>query len=168
MVSRIYEREIQSWWDNHLDQFISQQPDQWQQREKTIKDQVLFFESASDLYKIFWGKFLEELYNWLRRLQVKTLQGGQRKVCRKWTHVNLVALHQLDTDLTRAVDFWVQSTLEGYIMEFAAQCQQSFSKVEDIFRSGLRGELLKEIPLWIKALMVDEGLIEFHKYEMET
>ena len=43
-----------------------------------------------------------------------------------------------------------------------------FSKAEDIFRSGLRGELLKEIPLWIKALMVDEGLMEFQKSEMKT
>ena len=40
--------------------------------------------------------------------------------------------------------------------------------MEDIFISGLRGGLLREIPLWIKALMVDEGLMEFQKAEMET
>ena len=58
--------------------------------------------------------------------------------------------------------------MEGYTVEFAAKCYQYFSKAEDIFRSGLCRELLKEIPLWIKALMVDEGLMEFQKYEMET
>ena len=53
-------------------------------------------------------------------------------------------------------------------MEFTAKCYQSFSKAEATFRSGLRGRLLKEIPLWIKALMVDEGLMEFHKASMEA
>ena len=53
-------------------------------------------------------------------------------------------------------------------MEFSVECYQSFSKAEAIFCSGLRGKLLKEIPLWIKALMVDEGLMEFQKTVMEA
>ena len=62
----------------------------------------------------------------------------------------------------------MESTVDRYIVEFAAECYQSFSREEDIFRSGLRGKLLKEIALWIKALMVDEGLMEFQKFEMEA
>ena len=62
----------------------------------------------------------------------------------------------------------MQSTLEGYIVEFAAECYPSFSKEKDVFRLGLCGGLLREIPLWIKALMVDEGPMEFQKSEMET
>ena len=58
--------------------------------------------------------------------------------------------------------------MEGYIVEFTAECYQFFSKVEDVFRSGLHGGILREIALWIKALMVDEGLMEFQKSEMET
>ena len=83
-------------------------------------------------------------------------------------HEDLVAPHRLDTELTRAVDFWVESTLDGYIVEFATECHQYFSRAEAIFRSGLRGKLLKEIPLWIKALMIDEGLMEFPKSRMEA
>ena len=83
-------------------------------------------------------------------------------------HGDLVALHQLDTELTRAVDFWVGTTLDEYIVEFAVECYQSFSKAEAIFHSGLRGRLLKEILLWIKALMVDEVLMECHKASMEV
>ena len=75
MVSWISERELRSWWYNHLDQFISQQAELRQQREKTVKDRVLFSESASDLYEILWGKFPEELYNWLQRLCIKSLPG---------------------------------------------------------------------------------------------
>ena len=44
-----------------------------------------------------------------------------QKINRKWVHGDLVALHRLDTELTRAVDFWVETTLDGYIMEFAAE-----------------------------------------------
>ena len=96
------------------------------------------------------------------------LRDGSRKINRRWIHGDLVALHRLSTELTRAVDFWVETTLDGYIVEFAAECYQSFSKSKAIFHSGLRGKLLKEIPLWIKALMVDEGLMEFHKASMEV
>ena len=79
-----------------------------------------------------------------------------------------MALHRLNIDLTRDVDFWVESTLDGYIVEFAMKCYQYFSRAEDTFRSRLREKLLKEIPLWIKALMVDEGLMGFQKEDMEA
>ena len=66
------------------------------------------------------------------------------------------------------MDFCAETTLDGYIVEFSTECYQSFSKAKAIFRSRLRGKLLKEIPLWIKALMVDEGLMEFEKSSMEA
>ena len=99
---------------------------------------------------------------------MKVPRDSSRKINRKWVHGDLVALHQLNTELTRAVNFWVETTLDGYIVEFATDCYQSFSKAEAIFRSGLRWKLLKEISLWIKALMVDEGLMEFQKPSMEA
>ena len=104
----------------------------------------------------------------MQRFQTKTVKGKSQRINRKWAHEDLVTLHRLNTDLTRAVDFWVESTLEGYIVEFAAECYQYFSREEGTFRSGLRGKLLKEIPLWIKALMVDEGLMVFQKARMEV
>ena len=100
MVSQIFEREIRSWWDNHLDQCIAQKIELIRQKEKIIKDLVLFSDSASDTYEIFWGKFPEELYNWLWRLQTKTVKEKSRKINRKWVHKDLVALHRLNTDLT--------------------------------------------------------------------
>ena len=63
MVSQIFKKEIRNWWDNHLDQFIAQQAELRQQREKAVKNQVLFSESTSDIYEIFWGKFPQDLYN---------------------------------------------------------------------------------------------------------
>ena len=168
MVSRIFEGAIRRWWDDHLDHFITQQAELIKKKEAAVRELVLFSDSASDTYEIFWGRFPTDLYNWLRRLRAKVAQEGLRKINRRWAHEDLVALHRVDTELTRAVDFWVKTTLEGYVVEFAAECYQSFSKAEAVFHAGPRGKLLKEIPLWIKALMVDEGLIDFHKISMEA
>lgn len=168
MVSRIFRGEIRRWWDNHLDQFIAQHVELTNQRERLLKDLVLFSNSVSDTYEILWGKFHSYLYNWLQRFQTRIPRDISWMINHKWVHGDLVALHRLDTELTRMVDFWVETTLDGYIVEFAIECYQSFLKAEAIFHSGLGGKLLKEIPLWIKALMVDEGLMEFQKSSMEA
>ena len=52
MVSRIFEGEIRIWWDNNLDQFIAQQAELTNQKEKVLKDLVLFSDFASDTYEI--------------------------------------------------------------------------------------------------------------------
>jgi hypothetical protein len=57
------------------------------------------------------------------------------------------------------VDFWVQTTLEGYIIIFVLENHQSFSKAEVIFKEGSRGILLQEIPLWLKKFLAEEGML---------
>ena len=52
MVSRIFEGEIQRWWDNHLDQFVAQQAELTNQKERVFKDLILFSDSVSDTYEI--------------------------------------------------------------------------------------------------------------------
>ena len=88
-----------------MDQFIAQQEELTNQKERVLKDLVLFSDSASDTYEILWGKFPSDLYNWLWRLQTKVPRDSSRKINRKWVHGDLVALHRLDNELTRATDF---------------------------------------------------------------
>ena len=130
MVSRIFEGEIRRWWDNHVDHFIAQQAAVTKKGEVAIRELILFLDSAGDTYEIFWGRFPTDLYNWLRRLRATVPREGLRKINRRWAHGDLVALHRLNTELTRAADFWVKTTLEGYTVEFAVECYQSFSKAE--------------------------------------
>ena len=136
MVSRIFEGAIRRWWDDHLDHFITQQAELIKKKEAAVRELVLFSDSASDTYEIFWGRFPTDLYNWLRRLRATVPQEGSRKINYRWAHEDLVALHQVDTELTRAVDFWVRTTLEGYAVEFAAECYQSFSRRRLFFTQG--------------------------------
>jgi hypothetical protein len=56
--------------------------------------------------------------------------------------------------------------IEGYIIEFAAENHQSFSWEEEIFKKGAREKLLREIPLWIKAFLVEEGMLIISPIDM--
>jgi hypothetical protein len=119
---------------------------------------VFYSEPASDQYKIFWIRFPEEVFQWLDHLQEAPEYKDRVKRKYNWTVEGLVTLHHLDHLISRAVDFWVQTVLEGYIIEFSAENHQYFSKEEAIFKEGARGRLLWEIPLWIKVLLVEEGM----------
>jgi hypothetical protein len=66
----------------------------------------------------------------------------------------------------QAIDFWVNTTLEGYIIEFPTEKHQSFSYPEEIFKKDTRGRLLREIPLWIKVFLMEEGMLTMSPTEM--
>jgi hypothetical protein len=53
----------------------------------------------------------------------------------------------------RPIDLWVNTTLEGYIIEFVVDNHPSFSQAEVDFKKDARGRMLREIPLWIKVFL---------------
>jgi hypothetical protein len=59
----------------------------------------------------------------------------------------------------KVVDFWFDQVKEGYIIEFSIEYNDSFSEAERKFVVGPRKRLLEEIPLWIKMLFVEKGLM---------
>jgi hypothetical protein len=48
---------------------------------------------------------------------------------------------------------------EGYIIEFVVEYTDSFSEAERKFVEGPRRRLLEEIPLWIKMLFMEKGMM---------
>jgi len=96
----------------------------------------------------------------LRHLHIKGGAGTRCGSPRNGITVDLAELHREDIKLKRVVDFWVQASLETYVIEFTTKGHLSFSKAKVVFRYGLRGRLLKEIRLWIKFL-VEEKLLPF-------
>jgi len=62
----------------------------------------------------------------------------------------------------------VKTIVEGYVVKFATESYQSFSKVAAMFGSGLRGELIREVSMWIKMFMVEEGLLLLPTTRMEV
>jgi hypothetical protein len=98
------------------------------------RDYVFYSERSNDQYEIFWVKFPEELFHWVDQLQeAPEFKEHVKKTC-TWDTENITTLHRLDHQIMRAVDFWVNMTLEGYIIEFTAKNHQYFSWEEEFSR----------------------------------
>jgi hypothetical protein len=166
MLPLIHRSDIDQWWERNSDAFI------WKEGELRIKslentrEAIFYSERESDQYEIFCVKFLEKTIHWIKRLQEAPKFQGRTKKIYAWDTEMLVALQRLYFLVTRAVDSWVNATLEGYIIKFAAENHQYFSRAEAIFKKGARGKLLREIPLWIKAFLTEEGMLIMSPTEM--
>ena len=57
--------------------------------------------------------------------------------------------------------FWVTNKIDRYIVEFVVENYQSFMKVEEIFKKGPCGRILKGILFWIKMLIEKEWSLSF-------
>ena len=99
---------------------------------------IFYSERLSDQYEIFWVKFPEECFHSIKRIQEAPEFQGQTKNISAWDTEKLATLQRLDCPVTRAMDFWVSTTLEGYIIEFVAENHQSFSREEEIFNKDTR------------------------------
>jgi hypothetical protein len=64
------------------------------------------------------------------------------------------------------VDLWVQTTLEGYIIEFLRKSPVILKGRSNYFMREPRGRLLREISLWMKILLVEEGMLLIPLVEM--
>ena len=69
-------------------------------------------------------------------------------------------MRNLDNPITRAVDFWLASVLEGFITEFAVDQTKSFSEAERYFFKGYRGKYLRSLNLSIKMLLHEKGTLD--------
>ena len=69
-------------------------------------------------------------------------------------------MKNLDNPITRTVDFWLVSVLEGFVREFAVDHRKSFSEAERYFFKGYRGKYLKSLNLSIKMLLHEKGVMD--------
>ena len=51
-------------------------------------------------------------------------------------------MRSIENPISQAVDFWLESVLEGFIIEFAVDQRKSFSEVERYFLKGYHGKYL--------------------------
>ena len=67
--------------------------------------------------------------------------------------------------ISRAIDFWLVSLLEGFITEFAVDQRKSFSEAERYFFKGYRGKYLNSLNLSIKKLLYEKGVLDIFSDE---
>ena len=61
--------------------------------------------------------------------------------------------------ISRAVYFWVDSILQGYITEFVVEAITSYSEDQIICFQGPQIRYLLSISTWIKMLVYDKGIL---------
>ena len=61
--------------------------------------------------------------------------------------------------MSRAVDFWVDGILEGYITEFVVDTITSYSEADQNCFQGPRSRYLLSLNMWIKILVCEKGIL---------
>ena len=67
---------------------------------------------------------------------------------------------QVSNLISRAIDFWIDSILEGYVTKFSVEAITSYSETERHFFQGPQGRYLMSINLWIKMLLYEKGILQ--------
>ena len=69
-------------------------------------------------------------------------------------------LKQTYNPISRAIDFWLNSLLEGFVTEFAIDTLKAYSEEKRIFFKGYCGKYLNSLNLWIKMLLCKKGVLK--------
>jgi hypothetical protein len=92
----------------------------------------------TDLHEIFFVDFLNILAEWIQRLVEQNGRFHTVVVLKNWTPELIRQVNTISNRVSRAVDFWLDSILGGYITEFSIDCTQSYSVAEREFFKGPR------------------------------
>ena len=112
-----------------------------------------------DIHEIFFAEFPIVLHEWLSRLVTRRTNFQRREVV-EWSAQLIRELTSVSNPISRAIDFWVNSILQGYITEFAVETITLYSEAEiKIFR-GCQRRYLLSISTWIKMLVYEKGILQ--------
>ena len=78
----------------------------------------------------------------------------------EWSAQLICEITRVINPISRVVDFWVDSILQGYISEFAVEMITSYSEVERNFFQGPQRRYLLSISTWIKMLVYEKGILQ--------
>ena len=100
--------------------------------------------------------FPNELHAWLSKLAENEMFNPRLRPT-EWTPEAIQRLERTDNFISRAVDYWLNSLLEGVVTEFAVDTLKAYSEAKCYFFKGYRGKYLKALSLSIKMLLCEKG-----------
>jgi hypothetical protein len=77
-----------------------------------------------------------------------------------WTSTLIKKVKRVDNAMLRAVDHWFDSTIGGYITEFAVDRVESYNQAERYFFKGPRGNFLHFLKFRIKMLLHEKNILK--------
>jgi hypothetical protein len=110
------------------------------------------------IHEIFFGEFPIILIEWLERV-VENIGRYRVEALRNWTRELIIQLNKISNKVSHTVDFWLNSILRGYIIEFVVDCTQSYSVVERGFFKGPCIRYLSVLSTWINILLCDKNVM---------
>ena len=84
----------------------------------------------------------------------------QRRETVEWSDQLVREVTSVSNTISRAVDFWVDSTLQEFITKFVVDTITSYSEVERNFFQGPERSYLLCINTWIKMLAYEKGILQ--------
>ena len=72
------------------------------------------------------------LHEWFSRLETRQTN-FQRREAVEWSDQLIREITSVSNPISRAIDFWVNNILKGYITEFGLEKKPSYSEAEIIF-----------------------------------
>ena len=82
----------------------------------------------TDLHEVFFCDFPHLLQEWMLRLKDNHATNRIRKI--DWTPVQIQQLQQVNNKFTRAIHFWLDSIVVGFITKFVVDTVKSYIAVE--------------------------------------
>ena len=99
------------------------------------------------------------LNEWLSKLttqQRSNFQGGKQS---EWSPYLIKRLKRVNNPISRAMYFWVDNILEGYITEFLVDTITSYNEAERKKFQGSHSRYLSSLKMWIKMLLCEKGIL---------
>ena len=97
----------------------------------------------------------------MSRLETRQTNFHRRETV-EWSDQLVHEVTSVSSTISRFVDFWVESILQGYITEFAVDTITSYSEAERNFFQGPRRRYLLSISTWIKILAYEKGILHLN------
>jgi hypothetical protein len=85
----------------------------------------------TDLPKVFFFDFPHLLQEWILRLKDNHVKNRIRQL--DWNPIKIQQLQQVNNKFTRTIDFFLDSIVAGFIVEFLVDTTKSYSTAEKEF-----------------------------------
>jgi hypothetical protein len=122
--------EIESWLKTKELEFAQKDNRNPKLTPRKYLDKYVF----TDLHEVFFCDFPHILQEWIKILKDNHPTNQIRQL--EWNPEEIAQLQRVDNKFTRAVDFWLDNIVVGFITEFAVDTTKSYNAAEQRILEG--------------------------------
>jgi hypothetical protein len=108
----------------------------------------------NDLHEVFFCDFPHVLHEWISGLKENHPTNQIKQL--EWNPEEITQLQQVYNKFMRAVDFWLDNIVAGFIREFPVDTTKSYNATEKEFLNGPGGRYIISLYTSIKILIYNK------------